>query len=102
MTTQERFAEEYEMAMRRVQLIRGIANRCGQQNEKACNGDPHPALAVWANKDKNLCTKRWQADLDESTQQLLDTVKGHGFTGVEYTGLYPTLKRGDQFVEIPY
>ena len=40
--------------------------------------------------------------MDDLTAQIAALVKPYGFTGVEYTGLGPTLKRGEQYVEIPY
>jgi hypothetical protein len=100
MTVQERFAADYGMPLELVQKLVRLANRAGLCNEHACNGSPHPFSGDKA--DKNANAELWNDEVNRITRQIADLVRPYGFTAVEYTGLGPTLKRGEQFVEVPY
>lgn len=99
MTTQERFAQHYGMPLEAVAHLVTLAKGAGQANEKHCNGDPHPNSSD--STDKNQNAERWAANVEARTASMTRIVRPYGFA-VVYTGLYPALKRGDQFVEIPY
>ncbi len=100
-TTQERFAADWGMDVDRVHKLVRLARECGKLNEHFCNGDPHPANKL-APDDKNKNAELWGNAVDVATADLLSFVEAYGFTGIEYTGLGPTLKSGDRFVEVPY
>jgi hypothetical protein len=100
MTAQERFAEDWKMPLAKVRQLVSFAKRAGDANTHYCNGDPHPSYPNAS--DKNFNAQRWGAIVDDLTKQIADLVKPYGFTEIVYTGLGPTLKRGDRFVEIPY
>lgn len=100
MTTQERFSEDWGIDGDRVPVIVRMAKECGKLNEKGCNGDPHPRNPN--PDDKNRSMELWDHACAVATSELLRYVERFGFTAVAYTGLYPTLMRGDRFVEIPY
>jgi hypothetical protein len=97
---QKRFAEEYGIPEHQVAALVGLALRAGKCNERACNGDPHPRAKD--RTDKNECKDLWEADVATTTVNIADLVRPYGFTEVVYTGLGPTLKRGAQYVEVPY
>jgi hypothetical protein len=59
-----------------------------------------PAEQVPAGQNHNA--KLWDDERNATTVAIARMVEPFGFTGVEYIDLYPTLKRGDQLVEIPY
>ncbi len=101
MTTQERFAEDWGMPLDRVGKLVRLARECGKLNEHYCNGDPHPANTHRPD-DKNKNAELWDHAHDLASHDLLRFVETYGFTEVVHTGLGPTLKRGEQFVEIPY
>jgi hypothetical protein len=96
---QERFAEEYDMPARDVAKLVELAKEAFRCNELACNGDPHP-LGGRGNKASN--SYQWGKDVDRLTERIAALVRPYGFTEVVYTGLGPTLKRGAQYVEVPY
>lgn len=100
MTTQKRFAEDWKMDVDRVHMIVSLAKECARANEHSVNGDPHPRNPV--KDDKNANSKLWLHDCDVLTASLERYISSYGFTGVVYTGLGPTLKRGDLYVEVPY
>lgn len=100
MTTQERFAAEHSMPLSDVQRLVMFAKKAFAANEHACNGDPHPSYPQAS--DKAFNSGRWHQIVDDCTASILTLVQGHGFTDVVYTGLGPTLKKGEQFVEVPY
>jgi hypothetical protein len=95
-----RFAEDYGMPREAVDQLVGFAVRAGDANEHCVNGDPHPSYPNAT--DKNFNSQRWGAIVNDLTKQIADLVRPYGFTGIEYTGLGPTLKRGDRFIEVPY
>jgi hypothetical protein len=99
MTTQERFAADHGLPMVAVERIIRTADYCKAANEHVCNGDPHP----WSKDktDKAANARAWEETAHGHTQDLLAAVRPYGFTGVEYTGLRPTLKKGTQYIEIP-
>ncbi len=100
MTVQERFAEDWSMPQDKVREMVALAKRAGDANTHSCNGDPHPSYPNAS--DKNHNSQRWGAIVDDLTRQIAALVAPFGFTEVVYTGLGPTLKRGERFVEIPY
>ena len=100
MTTQERFAEDYKMPLEKVELLVRLSKRAGSANEHHCNGDPHPGSSNREDKADN--SRLWGNDVDAITGHIARLVQPYGFTEVVYTGLYPTLKRDSQFIEIPY
>ena len=89
------------MNIDRVLVMVRRAKELGKMNEKFCNGDYHPANKL-APADKNKNAELWAHAIKVGTQELLRYVETYGFTDVIYTGLGPTLKRGERFVEIPY
>lgn len=95
-----RFAADWGIDIDRVGVIVRLARECGKLNEKATNGDPHPRNPNPDDKNRNM--ELWSHDCDVATAELLRYVETYGFTAIAYTGLYPTLKRGAQFVEVPY
>ena len=99
MTPVQRFASDWNMPEDRVTTMVRLAKSCGRLNEKACNGDPHPHNRTPS--DKNHNSEMWTHDCNVATAAMERFVEAYGFT-VAYTGLYPCLKRGEQFVEIPY
>ena len=98
MTVQERFSTDYNMPGHLVADLVRLALTFGKCNEHACNGDSHPDVKG----DKNAASKRWKQDVNLYGDKIAQLVKPYGFTEVVATGLGPTLKRGEQFVEIPY
>ena len=84
----------------RVNTLVRLAKECGKLNELAVNGDPHPR--VYDKTDKIANAKRWEQDLNGATAELERFAQQYGFTSVVYTGIGPTLKKGETFVEIPY
>jgi hypothetical protein len=100
MTTQERFAADWGMPLSDVQKLVRLALYAGRCSEKACNGDPHPLGRETDDKAKHAAL--WNVDGDTIDARILQLIAPYGFTGVEYTGLGPTLRRGGQFVEVPY
>jgi hypothetical protein len=100
MTAKERFAEDWKMPLAEVGQLVKLARDAGKCNEAFSNGDWHSSNANPADKNRNA--QLWGAEVDAHTVRILALVKPYGFTAVEYTGLGPTLKRGEQFVEIPY
>lgn len=99
--TQKRFANDYSMTPATVARLVDRANYAGRCNERACNGDPFPVGNAQAT-DKNANMEAWRRELDTVANQIASLVAPYGFTEVVFTGLGPTLKRGEQFVEIPY
>ena len=100
MTVQERFAAEYGMPRKTVTQLVTLAKLAGKANEHFSNGDEFPGVSFF--RDKNENARRWEKEVDRITDLIADLVKPYGFTAVVYTGLGPTLKRGEQFVEVPY
>lgn len=100
MTAQERFAEDWHMPLPSVKLLAKLAARAGKSNEHYCNGDTHEYSADQTDKNENAL--RWGIEVNRYTDHIVMLIKPYGFTAIEYTGLSPTLKRGEQFVEIPY
>jgi hypothetical protein len=100
MTNRERFAAEHGMPPDKVQSLVQLATKAGKANEHYSNGDPHPSYPD--SSDKNFNAQRWGAIVDDCTELIRQLVAPYGFTDVVYTGLGPTLKRGEQFVEVPY
>lgn len=100
MTTQERFATDWGIDIDRVLVIVRMAKECKRLNEKFSNGDPHPRNPDPADKNRNA--ELWGNAVDVAANELLRYVERFGFTGIEFAGLGPTLKRGEQFVEVPY
>lgn len=99
MTTVQRFAAEWGMTVKQVNRLVSLANRAMTANEHSCNGDPHPSYPNAS--DKSFNSLRWEAIVGDLTAEIGKLVHAHGFTEVVFTGLRPTLKRGDMFVEIP-
>ena len=97
---QARFVEEYGMPLAEVKRLVSLAWRAGRRNEHFSNGDPHH-LSKDA-RDKNENAKHWADDVAAITQEISELVAKYGFTEVTFAGLGPTLKRGSQFVEVPY
>lgn len=96
----ERFATDYGIPAASVAELVALSLRAGKANEHYSNGDPHPSYPNAS--DKNFNAQRWGAIVDDLTEQIRKLVTPFGFTDVVYTGLGPTLKRGEQFVEVPY
>lgn len=99
LTRKQRFAEEYRMPMQSVVKLVRLAKRAGDCNTFSCNGDPFPGDP---SGDKNKNCRLWSEEVDKVTVDIANLVRPFGFTSVVYTGLGPTLKRGDSYVEIPY
>lgn len=100
MTTQERFANDYGMTLETVRELVTLAKWAGRGNEGECNGDPHADSPDRTDKAANA--RCWARDVERITGQIERLVTPYGFTAVVYTGLGPTLKRGEVYVEIPY
>jgi len=99
MTVQERFATDHNMPAHLVSDLVRLALTFGKCNEHACNGDDHQDAPKG---DKNAAAKRWTREVQLYGDNIAQLVKPYGFDYVTATGLGPTLKRGEQFVEIPY
>ena len=97
---QKRFAADHGLPEIAVTRIVRIAKFAFEANEHACNGDPHPWQKNKA--DKNANADAWGVTLEGHTRDLLEVIRPYGFTDVVYTGLGPTLKKGEVFVEVPY
>ena len=94
-----RFARDYQMGEDSVDTLVWLARQAFDANERRVNGDPHPQ-----NKDpddKNRNAAYWGREVDQFTKRIRNLTECFGFTDVVYTGLGPTLMRGDLFVEIP-
>lgn len=102
MTTQERFAEDWKMPMVDVLKLVRLARYAGRCSEHACNGDAPDEPTAHDKTDKNGNDEYWHAAQRRYDSDILALIAPYGFTGIEYTGLGPTLKRGTQFVEVPY
>lgn len=83
-----------------VLILVQTGSKAGRYNERYCNGDRHPRSENPEDKAENA--RHWKADVARAANDILTVAQPYGFTGVEFTGLYPTLKRGNQYVEIPY
>ena len=99
MTNKERFAEDYKMPLTQVKQLVSLAKQAGQANEHFCNGDAHPFDPN--SSDKNLNSRLWKNTVDRLTEEIAELVAPYGFTDIVFTGLYPTLKRGNEYVQIP-
>ena len=99
MTARERFTADYGMPAAEVESLCTLASLAKECNEGFSNGDPHEASTDPKNKAENA--RCWEREVDKATERIAKLVSPYGFTGIEYTGLRPCLKRGDQFVEIP-
>lgn len=95
----EKFAEEYGLPGHAARRLVRFANRAARENERACNGDPHPDNPNPADKNENA--RLWEADLNATTDAIKEIVVPAGLT-VEYTGLRPCLRKDGRYVEIPY
>jgi hypothetical protein len=95
---QNRFVQDWRIPAHLVAKLVALADLAKQQNEHACNGDPHANSTDRANKSKNAAA--WESELDKTTADIETLVLPYGF-GVTYTGLRPTLTRGEHYVEIP-
>ncbi len=100
MTVQERFADEFGMTRADVGKLVRLALQAGKAGEHFSNGDAFPGVEFFRSKEEN--SHRWEKEIARITTLIEDLVKPFGFTAVEYTGLGPTLKRGERFVEVPY
>ncbi len=100
MTVRERFAEEWKMPLMDVQRLVYYAVKASKCSEKHCNGDAH--ADAHDKEDKNECAGFWRSQQQGFDNAIMALVSRYGFTGIEYCGLGPTLKRGEQFVEVPY
>ena len=100
MTNQERFVADWHIDVDRVHKIVRLAKEIGKLNEHFCNGDPHPGNPT--PEDKNRNSELWGNAVDVAVAELAGFANAYGFTEVVFTGLGPTLKRGSQFVEVPY
>ena len=99
MTAQERFAADWNMPLEDVKRMVRLARSAGAANTHACNGDPFPGLL---NATKARAAQEWGSQCDAITKHIAGIAGLYGFTDIVYTGLGPTLKRGSQFVEVPY
>lgn len=99
--SQKRFAEEYGMPYDTVEEIACLSRRREMAAEFVCNGEPHKVNQNNPS-DKNRNSELWQIKVNAIDFEILQYAKPYGFTEVVCTGLGPTLKRGEQFVEIPY
>ncbi len=102
MTRQERFADEWDMPIAEVLLLVGLAKHAGRCGEHICNGDKEDGSAEPDTNKKHDNAQRWRKQQDEIDARIVALVAAYGFTAIEYCGLGPTLKRGEQFVEVPY
>jgi len=93
-----RFGYEYGIPRHVVRELIHMANNAAYANERSCNGDRHPGEP---GADKNRNSELWGISCDVWTSGILRTMQPYGFTDVVFTGLRPTLKRNEQFVEIP-
>jgi hypothetical protein len=98
MTVQDRFALEWNMPLAEVQRLVRLARKAGDCNEHSCNGDRFSANGLSKSDNAEL----WAAQCSATTAEIAKLIKPYGFTAIEYCGLGPTLKRGEQFVEVPY
>lgn len=98
-TKQERFAEDWNVPLDRVSVMVRLGEDCAKLGVKECNGDPHPRNPK-EDKDKNA--QLWGHDRDIAAQELLRYAERFGFTEVVFAGLYPSLKKGEAFADIPY
>lgn len=101
MTNRERFAQDYGMPLEDVHTLVQMSRKSGDANTHACNGDVHPRYSG-VTDDKNLHSTIWEQEVTYWDELIRLRVTPYGFTEVTHTGLGPTLKRGDLFVEIPY
>lgn len=100
MTAQKRFSEEWGMPESKVIRLVYLSIMYGDYNTKYSNGDRFPGTRV--PDDKSVSSHLWGSAVDACSAMILDLVQPYGFTAVVSTGLGPTLKRGDRFVDIPY
>lgn len=89
MTALQRFARDHSMPHHTAAKMRRLAENAGRANVAASNGDPHPMNPDPTDKNENA--RLWSDDLDTITDTLLTIAVAHGFAGIEYNGLYPTL-----------
>lgn len=100
MTSAERFAHEYGIDVDRVAVLVRLGVECAQLGTHECNGDPHPRNPD--KSDKNVNARLWGHDRDVAAAELLRYAETYGFTAVEFNGLYPTLKKNERDVYLPY
>lgn len=97
---QKRFAAEWQMPEDSVDTLVWLAKQAGKANEHYSNGDPHSKSTDPTDKNENA--RLWSDEVDGFTKRIRNLTELYGFTDVVYTGLGPTLKRGEKFVEVPY
>jgi hypothetical protein len=99
MTPLERFALDNQLTRSVSREFRRLANDCQRLGVAVCNGDPHPRNPKPADKGENC--ELWQADLDATAAKLATLAKRHGFDGIQFPGLWPSLKKDSRDVYIP-
>lgn len=102
MTVQERFADDWQMPLGEVTRLVGLARHIGRCGEHICNGDRMDESSEPDSDKKSHNAHEWGKSQNVYESILLKLIGQYGFTGIEYCGLGPTLKRGTQFVEVPY
>lgn len=95
--TYARFCQEYKCNLEDIKEFVRLAKRHKRFEEYSISGD-HFGLIT----DKHLASKEW----DKSAKQVLDKMKKlalqMGFTGIDFSGLYPTLTRGsERWINLP-
>lgn len=95
-----RFAEENGMPADAVARLVRLCNRRARCAEHECNGDRHPENAN--PDDKNVNAALWGVCVDRAQEQIRELVKPFGLVPDFGIGLFPVLKRGDRYVEVPY
>lgn len=94
------FAKRYGMPPGKVIELITLAGWATNANTRWCNGDPHADSEDRTDKNKNAAC--WERDFDKANKQIMELIGQYGFTGLEYNGLSPTLKRGNELVYVPF
>lgn len=84
-----------------VPLVNGLCPKCKADYRTGDEPEPEPTraeLAAYLLIDAEYARKQ----LKIAARDIAGLVKPYGFTEVVFTGLGPTLKRGEIFVEVPY
>lgn len=97
-TQTEHFAISHCMPISVAKKLFRLHNRAGQLGEYICNGEPHHADNASGEKQEN--SQLWQREQDKLDKEILCLIKPYGFEGIEYNGLWPTLRKGGRDVYI--
>lgn len=96
-----KWGERYGIKLGEVKELRRLVNKYAKQQEHASNGDRHPRVSEFA--DKNDHAQEWDKESETTATLLENYAKRLGFDGIDFgVGLYPAfIKDGDSCIHVP-